>query len=106
MHESDRNRLSKLQTALLLAASDFDQAAAAAARALDAEEEDLALMRALETAIAICYSRAFSEDMGIWARRAARLSHPRLPFAGNTAATTGLLSAQSGGEDRTRRVQG
>ena len=61
MHESDRNRLSKLQAALLLAASDFDQAAAAA-RALDAEEEDLAMMRALETAIAVCYSRAFTQS--------------------------------------------
>ena len=61
MHDSERNRLAKLQTALLLAAADFDQAAAAA-HALDAEAEDAALMRALETAIAVCYSRAFTQS--------------------------------------------
>jgi hypothetical protein len=61
MQNSERNRLGKLQTALLLAASDFDQAAAAA-RALDSERENLALMRALETAIAVCYSRAFTQS--------------------------------------------
>jgi hypothetical protein len=59
MHPSERNRLTKLQTALLLAASDFDQAAAAA-RALKGEQDDLGLMRALETAIVVCYARAFS----------------------------------------------
>jgi hypothetical protein len=59
MHESEINRLKKVQTALLLAASDLDQAAAAA-RALDAEAEDHALMRALETAIAVCYARAYT----------------------------------------------
>jgi hypothetical protein len=69
MHESDRNRLKKLQRALLLAASDLEQAAAAA-RALDAEQSNLPLMRALETAIVVCYSRAFGS------RRAAGPRHP------------------------------
>jgi hypothetical protein len=59
MHESDRNRLKKLQTALLLAASDLYQAAAAA-QALDGEADDLALMLALETALVVCYARAFT----------------------------------------------
>jgi hypothetical protein len=51
--------LKKLQTVLLLAASDMEHAAAAA-RALEAEADDLPLMRALETAIAVCYTRAFT----------------------------------------------
>jgi hypothetical protein len=59
LHVSDINRLRKLQTVLLLGASDMEQAAAAA-RALEAETEDMALMRALETAIAVCYMRAFT----------------------------------------------
>jgi hypothetical protein len=61
MHESERNRLVKLQQALLLAASDMDHAEAAA-HALEDEGEDLALMRALETAIAVCYARAFTQS--------------------------------------------
>jgi len=58
--ESDRNRALKRQRALLLAASDMEQAAAAA-RALNAETNDHNLMRALETAIAVCYARAFTQ---------------------------------------------
>lgn len=58
--ESDRNFALKLQSALLLAASDMDQAAAAA-RALEAET-DYNLARALETAIAVCYARAFTQS--------------------------------------------
>jgi Phage integrase family len=56
LHPPERNRLVKLQTVLLLAGSDMDQAAAAA-RALQSETEYL-LARALETAIAVCYMRA------------------------------------------------
>ena len=59
MHESDRNRLLKRQRALLHAAADMDQAIAAA-HALEAESRHVALMRALETAIAVCYARAFT----------------------------------------------
>lgn len=58
MHESERNRLVKRQTALLLAASDMDQAAAAA-RALQTEADGV-LARALETAIAVAYMRPFT----------------------------------------------
>jgi hypothetical protein len=42
----------------VLAASDMNQAAAAA-RALASEENDHDLMRALETAMAVCYARPF-----------------------------------------------
>jgi hypothetical protein len=59
MHESDRNRLLKRQRALLLAAADMDQAMAAA-QALEAESHEVALMRALETAVVVCYARAFT----------------------------------------------
>jgi hypothetical protein len=61
MHTSDVTRLEKLKTALLLAAFDMDQAAAAA-RALRSEAHDVPLMHALESAIAVCYSRAFSQS--------------------------------------------
>jgi hypothetical protein len=60
LHPSERNRLAKLQEALLLAGSDMDQATAAA-RALQSETEYL-LARALETAIAVCYMRAFTQS--------------------------------------------
>jgi hypothetical protein len=59
MDTSERNALKKLQTALLLAASDLFQAAAAA-HALDEGPDELPLMLALETAIAVCYARAFT----------------------------------------------
>jgi len=59
MHESEVNRYKKLQQVLLLAAWDMQQAEAAA-RALEAETESLPLMRALETAMAVCYIRAFT----------------------------------------------
>lgn len=59
MHASEVNRYKKLQQVLLLAAWDMQQAEAAA-RALEAETEDLPLMRALETAMAVCYVRAFT----------------------------------------------
>jgi hypothetical protein len=58
--ESDRDRLTKRQIALLLAASDMEQAAAAAHALTD--EEDYRLARALETAIAVCYARAFTQS--------------------------------------------
>jgi hypothetical protein len=60
MHASERNRLLKLQRVLLLAASDMEQAAAAA-RALE-KETDGTLSRALETAMAICYMRPFTKS--------------------------------------------
>jgi hypothetical protein len=59
LHPSEQNR-KKLQTVLLLAGSDMDQAAAAA-RALQTEMEYL-LARALETAIAVCYMRPFTRS--------------------------------------------
>jgi hypothetical protein len=58
MHKNERNALLKLQTVLLLASSDMDQAAAAA-RTLEAETDGV-LARALETAMAVCYMRAFT----------------------------------------------
>lgn len=61
MHESDRNARLKRQKALLLAASDMEQAVAAA-RALQREHDDVWLMRALETAIAVSYARAFTQS--------------------------------------------
>jgi hypothetical protein len=53
--------LQKKRLTLFLAASDMDQAAAAA-EALDAEKENVNLMRALETAIATCYARPFTDS--------------------------------------------
>src|SRR5438128_10835744 len=52
--------LQKKAVSLYLAASDMEQAIAAA-KALDAESENLELMRALETAIAACYARPFTK---------------------------------------------
>ncbi|MEO5576453.1 MAG: hypothetical protein ABIR67_15125 [Gaiellaceae bacterium] len=49
----------KIQRALLLAASDMDQAIAAA-KALERESEDVHLMRALETSLVVSYARAFT----------------------------------------------
>jgi hypothetical protein len=53
--------LQKKCLTLYLAASDMDQAAAAAT-ALDGEHENVNLMRALETAIAVCYARPFTDS--------------------------------------------
>jgi hypothetical protein len=61
MSENEMNALKNRLTALLLAASDMDQAATAA-RALREESEDHNLMRALETAIVVCYARAFTQS--------------------------------------------
>jgi hypothetical protein len=58
MHLSERNRLQTLQRALLLAASDMQQAAEAA-RMLQAEA-DGTRARVLETAMAVCYMRPFT----------------------------------------------
>ena len=60
MHESDRNRLSKRLTALLLAASDLRQVEAAA-RLLEMKS-GLHERRALETAISVCYARGFTQS--------------------------------------------
>ena len=56
--ESERNRLTKNQTALLLAASDMTQSIAAAKRLETEPDGDLA--RALETTIAVSYMRPFT----------------------------------------------
>jgi hypothetical protein len=61
MHESKINRYKKRQQVLLLAAWDMQQAEAAAL-ALEAETENVALMRALETAMAVCYARSFTQS--------------------------------------------
>jgi hypothetical protein len=61
MHVSERNKREKLRTALMLSADDCDQAAAAAC-ALDAATDNQALMLALEAAISVCYSRAFTQS--------------------------------------------
>jgi hypothetical protein len=61
MHGSDRNRLKKRQQALLLGAIDMNHAHAAAS-ALDAEADEVNVMRALETAIAVSYARAFTNS--------------------------------------------
>jgi len=61
MHPSVVNRYKKRQQVLLLAATDMQQAEAAAL-ALEAETENVALMRALETAMAVCYARAFTQS--------------------------------------------
>jgi hypothetical protein len=64
MHESERNKLKKRQTALLLAASDMEQTVAAAHALAAEQEKDLA--RALETAIVVCYMRPFAGgDLGL-----------------------------------------
>jgi hypothetical protein len=59
MHESDRNGLLKRQRALLLALLDMSHAGAAL-QALERESANVDLMRALETAIAVSYARAFT----------------------------------------------
>jgi len=62
-HESERNRLRKLQTVLILAARDIMDQATAAAAALQADKStNEAYRRALETAMAVCYMRAFTKS--------------------------------------------
>ena len=61
MHKSDRNRLAKRLTALVLGHTDM-QHARAAVDALENERTDVDLMRALETAVAVSYARAFSQS--------------------------------------------
>ena len=58
MDESERNRLLKQQKAVLLAASDMEEAAAAARALVGIEDGPLA--HALETAIIVCYARPFT----------------------------------------------
>jgi hypothetical protein len=71
--QSERNRLRKLEQALLLAVSDMEQAIAAA-QALTVET-DGRRARALETAIAVCYMRPFT------GRRPVRLPDEYVPSA-------------------------
>lgn len=57
---SERNRMRKRQKQLLLAASDMEQAMAAARLLADLEDDGTGAMpRALETAIGVCYMRPF-----------------------------------------------
>jgi hypothetical protein len=60
--QGKREGLTRRQQAVLLARNDMEQAAAAA-RALE-QEEDMNLARALETAIAVCYMRPFTKGGG------------------------------------------
>jgi hypothetical protein len=55
--------LRKKQNSLLLAASDMDQAIAAATALLE-EDQDGALARAYETALVVCYMRPFMSGSG------------------------------------------
>jgi hypothetical protein len=59
MSDSEKNRLLNEIRALVLAASDMRQAAAAA-RALENEHQNVDRMRALETAVVVCYWRPFA----------------------------------------------
>lgn len=59
LSDTEKELGERIKTALLLGASDMDQAEAAA-RALADEHEDYNLMRALETAVVVCYARAFT----------------------------------------------
>jgi hypothetical protein len=58
VHISDRNRLEKERRALQFGVSDLDQARAAAQMLQNTS--DLALARALETAIVVCFMRPFT----------------------------------------------
>jgi hypothetical protein len=51
--------LARQRLGLVLAAADVEQAAAAAL-ALDSETDNVPLIRALETAVAVCYARPFT----------------------------------------------
>jgi hypothetical protein len=62
MHESDRNRLRKTIRWLLFAASDMAQAEAAVVARRNADADNFPLCQALETAIAVCYGRAFTSS--------------------------------------------
>jgi hypothetical protein len=73
MDQKERNRLRKLEQALLLAVSDMEQAIAAA-QALTVET-DGRRARVLETAIAVCYMRPFTR------RRPVRLPDEYVPSA-------------------------
>jgi hypothetical protein len=75
MHQSERNRLRNRQTALLLAASDMEQAIRAT-QVLTLDQEDGLLARALETAIAVPYMRPFT------GRRPGRLPEEYVPNTG------------------------
>lgn len=63
MDETKRTNLERLRELLLFAADDMGQARAAVL-ALNNEEHNVDLMRALETAIAVCYARAFTDNRG------------------------------------------
>jgi hypothetical protein len=61
MHERQRTHLEKQTLVLQLAAFDMQQADAAA-QAMLAEQSDLPLRLALETAMVVCYARAFTKS--------------------------------------------
>jgi hypothetical protein len=62
VHESDRNRLLKHQRMLGLAAVDMSEADHAARFLRTMKPADLPLKRALETAVIVSYSRAFTKS--------------------------------------------
>ncbi len=108
MDAAKRQGLEKKRLSLHLAASDMDQAAAAA-EALAAETQDVNLMRALETAIAACYGRPFTEgtmiqrlDTGKWVPAGAdRELHERLmTLRHKTYAHTDIGSGRSAGSSQ------
>jgi hypothetical protein len=63
MDDAKCNGLERLRQLLMFAVEDLQQARAAAI-ALRDEHDDVELMRALETAIVVCYGRAFTANDG------------------------------------------
>jgi hypothetical protein len=105
MDAKKKQGLEKKRLSLYLAASDMDQSAAAAG-ALAKEEDNVDLMRALETAIAACYGRPFTEgsmiqrlDKGKWVSAGAdRALHDHLiTLRHKTYAHTDTQSGRSAG---------
>ena len=75
MDEAKRKGLEKLKESLILAAEDMDQATAAAVALRTDTSDDESWRRALETAIAGCYMRPFTD--GAW-----KLPNKYVPKAG------------------------
>jgi hypothetical protein len=105
-----RQGLKQKRLSLYLAASDMDQAAAAA-EALAAEAQNVSLMRALETALSACYGRPFTEgtmiqrlDKSKWVTAGAdRELHERLmALRHQTYAHTDIESGRNAGSSESR----
>lgn len=62
MHENDRNRLRKTIRWLLFAASDMSQTEAAVVALRNTDADDVNLCFALQTAMSVCYGRAFTSS--------------------------------------------